>query len=279
VLTSTDAAPAVEAPPPRATGGHRRATSFHGIAGDDVRFGAATWFHDVLVRFGYDLPEHEHPWDGEWIDDAFEAAAKDLRSTGSKLLMALEGLDGLVVDGDRAETAPLAVDAVVAYLERLLRGVAVAVPCCFGQEGRVLAPARHGGLEAMADAVAAIDRDVAAALRPPRALSEVLALGFATHSPELYLVLDAAGPRPALPRAAARFRDASAATTATAVPAIDRALAAACPWLDRLVVVLQSVVAARAEDGDDLLARWAQPDWSVVRRTTPALAPRLPALV
>ena len=40
----------------------------HGVAGDDVRFGAATWFHDVLVRFGYDLFEHEHPWDGEWID-------------------------------------------------------------------------------------------------------------------------------------------------------------------------------------------------------------------
>ena len=44
----------------------------HGVADGSVRFGAALWFADVLLRFGYDLPEHEHPWDGEWIDDEFE---------------------------------------------------------------------------------------------------------------------------------------------------------------------------------------------------------------
>lgn len=250
----------------------------HGVAGDVVRLGAATWFHDVLVRFGYDLPEHEHPWDGEWIDDAFEAAALDLRSTGSKLLLALEALEEAVVDGAHAEHAPLALDAVVGYLDRLCRGVTVAVPCCFGQDGRHLAGARAHGLAGMAEAMAGVDARVAALLRPPPALASVLAVGFATHSPDLYLVLDAAGPRPALPRAMDRTRAASAVRTGEALTAIDAALAAACPWLDRLVAALAEVVAARAEDGADLLERWRRPDWSVVRAATPALRRRLPSI-
>ena len=56
--------------PPVAAAAPVGPASTHGIAGGRVRLGVATWFADVLVRFGYDLPEHEHPWDGEWIDDA-----------------------------------------------------------------------------------------------------------------------------------------------------------------------------------------------------------------
>ena len=265
----------MEAAPPTGSG---VVVATHGVAGGQVRLGAATWFHDVLVRFGYDLPEHEHPWDGEWIDDAFEAAAADLRATGSKLVRALEALDTVPVAAERAEAAPLAVDLVVAYLGRLLRGIAVAVPCCYGQEGRALAPARAGGLLGMASALEALDPVAAGRLVPPPAVADVLGTGFATASTDLYLVVEAAGARPALPRTTARLRAASAAITDEAIAAVDRALAAACPWLDGVLDSLQRAIAARAEDGDDILARWQSPDWSVLRPSSPAVERHLPAI-
>ena len=44
---------------------------FHGIVrGEGVHFGMALWPYDLLLRFGYDLPENEHTWDGKWFDDA-----------------------------------------------------------------------------------------------------------------------------------------------------------------------------------------------------------------
>jgi hypothetical protein len=221
----------------------------HGIAGGVVRFGVATWFHDVLVRFGYDLFEHEHPWDGEWIDDAFEAAALDLRATGSKLLRALDRLH------DDPETGPLSVDLAVAYLERMLGDLAVVIPNCHGVEGRSMP---RGDLAALGFAVP-VD------------------LSFATHARDLYMVVDASV-TPALPKAHARLRTQSQAITRVAISELEEALRELCPWFDGVLDAMQHAIAARAEDGDALLERWANPDWSVLGPATPNLERRLPCL-
>ena len=207
-----------------------------------------TWFNDVLVRFGYDLFEYEHPWQGEWLDDAFEVAAKDLRSTGAKLLRALER-----VSGDDPETGPLTVDLVVTYVGRVLDGLAVAIPNCFGVEGRSMP---RGSLAALG-------------FEPPVTLS------FPTQTDELYLVVDA-GDRTALASAHERVRAQSRAVTREAIARLDAALTVLCPWFDEVLVRLQREIAARADDGDELLTRWADPNWSVIGRATPALTARLP---
>jgi len=212
------------------------AASWHGAGpAGEVRFGVCTWFGDVLVRFGYDLFEHEHPWDGEWIDDAFEASAIRLRSTGAKLVRALQR----VRDDD-----PLSIDLCVAYLRSILDDVAVCIPNCSGVEGRSLP---RGDLAALG-------------FPPPEVLS------FPTHSPELYPVVDGAGATPALPKAVERVRRESAVVTADAVASLEKALGVLCPWFDSLLVTLQQRVAERAEDGPDLLARWSATDWSVIGR-------------
>src|SRR5581483_278933 len=59
-----------------------------------VHFGIALWPYDLLLRFGYDLPENEHVWAGKWFDDRFEQAALVLRADAAKLLMALRRMDG-----------------------------------------------------------------------------------------------------------------------------------------------------------------------------------------
>ena len=226
----------------------RRASlaSWHGVASDGtVRFGVATWFGDVLVRFGYDLFEHEHPWDGEWIDDAFERAARSLRSTGAKLLRALQAVDG---GGD-----PMAVDLVVFYVRSMLDDLAVRIPNCSGVEGRDLP---RGDL-------------VALGFPPPDVL------GFPTHSDELYAVIDGGGPSPALPKAIERVRRESAVVTVDAVRSLEHGLAVLCPWFDGVLAELQARVAARAEDGDDLLERWSAVDWSVIARSPAPLLPLL----
>jgi hypothetical protein len=251
----------------------------HGIAGGFVRFGAATWFQDVLVRFGYHLPEHEHPWDGEWFDDTFEAAALDLRATGAKLLRSISVLGGhLPVTPDDAESAALSIDAVVAYMQRLMRGVVEALPCCYGADGRQLIAARCGGPLAMAEALSFLDPQTAELLIPPPDLMAVVDLGFTTHCIELFSVIDAAGDRPPLPRLLAAARGRSAVVSASAIDCVDRALAAMCPWFDALLGSLQMAVAARADDGDDLSRRWANPSWSVLARSSEALGAHLPAI-
>jgi hypothetical protein len=207
----------------------------------------STWFYDVLLRFGYDLFEHEHPWDGEWIDDAFEAAALDLRATGAKLLRALELVH------DDVETGPLSVDLCVAYLRRILDDLAIAIPNCYGVEGRAMP---RGDLEALGFPVP-VD------------------LSFATNSPELYALLD--GPTtPVLPRAHARAVAASQATTRAAIASLDDALAQLCRWFDEVLVALQREIGKRAEDGDDLVERWSNPDWSMLAPATPGTIARLP---
>src|ERR1700730_16517839 len=114
----------------------------HGIAfgSDDaiatVHFGVALWPYDLLLRFGYDLPENEHLWAGKWFDDRYEAAALDLRSVAAKLLRALRDMDASLRTLEAAgrggrpvrdlgalreavQQAPLAVDLVLFYLRRL----------------------------------------------------------------------------------------------------------------------------------------------------------------
>jgi hypothetical protein len=208
----------------------------------------ATWFYDVLLRFGYDLFEHEHPWDGEWIDDAFEAAALDLRATGAKLLRALDAVH------DDAETGPLSVDLCVAYLHRILDDLAIVIPNCYGVEGQSMP---RGDLDALGFPVP-VD------------------LSFATSSSELYALLD--GPTTkALPKAHARAVAASQATTRAAIASLDGALAQLGRWFDEVLVAMQREIGKRAEDGDDLVERWSNPSWSVLAPATPGVRKRLPA--
>jgi hypothetical protein len=202
------------------------------------------------VRFGYDLFEHEHPWDGEWIDDAFETAAIDLRATGAKLLRALDLLD------DDVERGPLTIDLAVGYVRRLLDDLAIVIPNCFGTDGRALP---RGDLAALG-------------FPPP------VDLDFPTASADLYAVVGAAGERPVLPKAMARHLAASQAVTRDAIASLDRAFAVLCPWLDDVLVSLQKEIAARAEDGDDLLERWAEPDWSVLGRASAGAVAHLPRI-
>ncbi len=209
-----------------------------------MRFGVSTWFADVLVRFGYDLFEHEHPWDGEWIDDTFERSALSLRSTGAKLLRSLDRVDV----GD-----PLTVDLPFLYLRSMLDDLAAVIPNCFGQEGRALP---RGDLDALGFA-------------PP------VSLDVPTHSRELYAVLDAAD-TPALPRATARIIEESRSITMAAIDALDDRLRLLSEWFDDVVLRCQKEIATRAEDGDALIERWQATDWSVVGRSTPNLMRRLP---
>jgi hypothetical protein len=126
------------------------ATRFHGLTdGDEFHFGMALWPYDLLLRFGYDLPEHEHIWERKWFDDGFESAARDLRATAVKLMLTLRSVHHathmlrVVVEGDAteieltaaveaAETAPLHLDLAHAYLQRLGRALACVLPCCYG---------------------------------------------------------------------------------------------------------------------------------------------------
>src|SRR3954453_7900314 len=104
----------------------------------------ALWPYDVLLRFAYDLPEHEHRWEGRWFDDRFEAAALDVRASAAKLLIALVRMDearrrlSTILErgsagGDArrfaqlravAESGPIEIDLVVGYLRRLTDGLA-----------------------------------------------------------------------------------------------------------------------------------------------------------
>ena len=242
--------------------------SWHGVADGDVRFGIGTWFGDVLVRFGYDLFEHEHPWDGEWIDDAFETAAIDLRATVAKLLRVLDEIDADDIDVERT---PLRIDLALAYLDRIRQGVAVAVPCCFGTDGRALVSARTDPND-MATAVASLDSNVA------RALDEIVGLDLTvvTHDPDLYRIVDAGGARPPLPKAMARTRDASASTTASAIAELDAVLHRTCRAYDGVLLSLQHAIAHRAEDGPELLERWARTDWAVIGPATKGASDHLP---
>ena len=264
----------------------------HGIAGTTVQFGVALWPYDLLLRFGYELPEHEHRWPGQWFDDRFEAAAFDVRATAAKLLLALAEMDravgrlrsvgagaGFATTREIVESAPLTVDLVALYLRRMLDDLAAVVPCCYGDEGRAMADERDS-IEALgeSEALRKTDEDLADLLIVPGPLAAVVAPGFTAHTAELYAVSGGAGSAPALPRAASAALDKSAKRTHAAVTEIDGALTAAGPWLDAVLDHLITVVCRRAEDGPELRDRWAEPDWSVFATSAPAeaLADHLP---
>jgi hypothetical protein len=265
----------------------------HGLsaAGDAVHFGIAVWPYDLLLRFGYDLPENEHMWPGEWFDDTFEAAALDLRSDAAKLVLAIQAMDaavsGLAIAAGETpapdlkalrlavETAPLALDLVLAYLERIRASMAAVIPCCYGVEGQAFGDSR-GHLARMAQlAGSAVGDPVLAGL-----LGEASPLSLRTNRPDLYVVSGSDGFAAALPRSAARKLRTSAAVTLEAASAVADLLGEECARLDRLLAHLQGVVAARAEDGPGLLERWADPAWSVVATPAPgrtALSRYLPS--
>lgn len=265
----------------------------HGIAASAVHFGAAVWPYDLLLRFGYDLPEHDYLWDGKWFDDRFESAALDIRATTSKMLLALPYIDAacerlaaiadapLAVIRPAVEEAPLAVETVAHCLARLTLDLAAVVPCCYGTEGRSMLDHRDR-LTDLADSAALrkLDETLADLLQPPQALVKVIDPGWTAHRPEVYTIAAAAGDRPALPGAAASALRASAEATLDAARDVDLALHATCPWLDNIVDHLQSVVAHRAEDGPGLWERWAEADWPTVATRVPlaALGRHLPPI-
>lgn len=256
-----------------------------------VRFGMALWPYDLLLRFGYDLPENEHTWEGEWFDDPFETAAFGLRSTGAKLVLALRAMDATVValgdvlaDGRATlpalkwavQTAPLALDLVLGYLRQMQSDIAVVIPCCFGAEGRPLERGRRslGRLAALPE-LAALDPELRELLAQPPSLA------VRANRDDLYVISENAGFGAALPKSAVRTLRQSGAETLAAVPAVDEAVAAQCRWLDAVLVRLQAAVGSRAEDGEALLERWSGPSWAVLvapRALDAALARRLPSV-
>lgn len=277
---------AAASPPPR-----------HGLAittdGGAVHFGIAVWPYDVLLRFGYDLPENEHLWPGEWFDDRFERAALDLRSNAAKLIIAIRGMHkaagslqaAVAADSpthdlralkDGAEGTPLAVDLVLSYVRLLLRDLAAVIPCCYGIDGRALIDDRSnvGGLAASPE-LARLDPALATLLQG------VPAFDVRTSKDDLYVIAESDGFSSALPKAAARLLRAAAAVTMSAMADIDAAVAALCAWFDAVLAHLQQVVADRSEPGPELLERWADPNWSVLlslRAADPALGAHLPRI-
>jgi hypothetical protein len=100
-----------------------------------------------------------------------------------------------------------------------------------------------------------------------------------TNRPDLYVISENDGFALALPKAAARTLRGSAAITIDAVAQVDSLLRESCQWLDELLANLQQIVSVRAEDGEDLLERWAERDWSIVfsgKGNDPALATHFP---
>ena len=139
-------------------------------------------------------------------------------------------------------------------MHRVLDGLGIVIPNCFGVDGRSLPRGDLGAL----------------GFEPPIDLRTLV-----TQADDLYLVVDA-GDRAALPGMHDRVRVRSQAVTRRAIVALDDALAVQCPWFDGVVTRLQREIASRAEDGDDLLRRWSDPNWTIVGRSTPNLARRLP---
>jgi hypothetical protein len=267
----------------------------HGIAiaggsGESaVHFGIALWPYDLLLRFGYDLPENEHLWAGKWFDDRFEQAALNLRADAAKLIRALRRMDESLrvlatVAGEMAaadlpalkktvERTPLDLDLVLSYLRRILDQLAAVVPCSFGREGQALLHARAGLRElAASPELARLDPELAALL------NQAVDLEIPTHPHDLYVIAENGGYTSALPKAAVRALRASAAATLGAGDQIARAMRGLCEWLDAVLDHLQRVVAARSEPGPELLERWAQANWSVLL-TLPAREPGLEALL
>lgn len=265
--------------------------AFHGfVAGEGVHFALALWPYDLLLRFGYDLPENEHTWDGKWFDDAFEAAAFDLRSTAAKLVIALDDVSLAEVQlrevvgrtlrtppeirsaAEATRRAPLCIDLASGYIERFLGAVAAVIPCCYGIAGKFVldAPAMRRDLQALEaqSALHNLDHDIVRILHARPGGS-----GLRSHTNTLYVVTNAVGFADALPGASAREVQSSARTSLAAIEALAARLDALCSWCDELLAHLQGVVASRSEPGPELLERWAVRDWSLLTRATPGQEP------
>ena len=253
---------------------HGIASLDDGSGGAAVHFGIALWPYDLLLRFGYDLPENEHIWAGKWFDDRFEQAALSLRADAAKLIRAVRRMDeslrllesaagetaaSLPALRETVERAPLDLDLVLSYLRRILDQLAVIVPCSFGREGQVLLHARASLRELAASAeLARLDPQLAGLL------NQAVDCDIPTHAHDLYVIAESSGYASALPKAALRALRSSATTTLEAGSQIARLLRRVCEWLDAVLDQLQRVVAARSEPGPELLERWAQADWSVL---------------
>ena len=260
----------------------------------EIRFGIAQWPYDLLLRFAYDLPEHEHVWPDDWFDDGFEHAAIELRQLGPKLIAALaamqpplEDLKNATIGVQDAEltrenvtSVPLLVDLVLGYLARMLDHVATVIPHCYGQAGKALAAGRGNlrtlaalPLSELAPSLAAIvvpDGSLPAGVArfaSPR-LGESIDLGerLSPHSADIYAIVHAPGFEQALPKAAARSLRQSAEATIAAADVIDASLPELFAWFDRLLEYLIQQVCGRAEEGEELLERWADSNWTVVQR-------------
>lgn len=277
---------------------HGIANAGDGSGASAVHFGIALWPYDLLLRFGYDLPENEHLWAGKWFDDRFEQAALNLRADAAKLIRALHRMDeslrllasaagetaaadlpaltavsNLPALKEAAERAPLDLDLVLSYLRRMLDQLAAVVPCCFGREGQALLHARGGLHELAASAeLARLDPELAALL------NQAVDLDMPTHPHDLYMIAESSGYATALPKAAVRALRTSAAATLGAGDQFARAIRGMCAWLDAVLEHLQRVVAARSEPGPELLERWAQANWSVLV-TLPVREPGLEAFL
>ena len=256
-----------------------------------IHFGFAVWPRDLLLRFAWDLPEHEHIWPNDWFDDVFEAAALRLHSTAPKLIHAIAAIqppletlkDAALADEltrEQVEQTPLQIDLALAYLSQMLDDTAAVVPHCYGAEGRILAEARAGIGALARGPLGRLDPALAALLAPNGALAapaaafarpHIDANGLSSagaplpHSGDIYAITNAPGFENALPKAAARALRGSAAAAIAAADYIDAQLPPLCQWLDALLEHLLNAVCERAEDGPELRRRWAETNWSALQ--------------
>ncbi len=271
-----------------------RARSVSRLPSPEIRFGIAQWPYDLLLRFAYDLPEHEHVWPNDWFDDGFEQAAIELRQLGPKLVAALAamqppleelknaamGVEDAELTREQVTSVPLHIDLVLDYLARMLDCAATVIPHCYGQEGKALASGR-GNLRALAGMpLAEFDPELAGIVAPdgslPAAVSRLASPSLGAevelgerptaHSADIYAIVHAPGFEQALPKAAARALRQSAEATIAAADAIDATLPGLFGWFDRLLEYLIGLVCERAEEGEELGERWSESNWTVIQR-------------
>lgn len=255
----------------------------HGPSAEDeatvFRWGLGQWAHDVLVRFSYELVEHDHRWPGQWLDDVFAAAARELRDVGHRLDTAVgrfeQAADRLgapswanVDDAVAAVAAAAgAYDHATGYLARALDASAAILPGAFGDDGRQLARRRRSIIDLGQDhePLCRLDPALPAIVAEARTIREVV------HTPVTAPEFE---PAVAALRNGARLTGRVLAAAHESVPEVraarahlDRLATATYAVLDRALACSIEAVAARAEDGPELAERWHDRDWTVVRRT------------
>lgn len=254
----------------------------HGPFEDDgisvFRWGLGQWANDVLVRFSYELFEHDHRWPGQWLDDTFAAGARELRDVGHRLDVAIGEFERSVdrLDATRWASVDEAVEAVsgaasahdllTAYLARALDATAAVLPGAFGEDGRLLADRRRSIADLAGDPDALHGLDPALATVADQALAVRDGLGRPVTAPEFEPALATLCLGAGLTGRVMTAARESVPVARAARTQLRAAASSTYSVLDRALAICIRAVETRADDGPDLAQRWRERDWTVIRR-------------